>query len=107
MRVPGTVVIATIIAAVLGREFDPFDRSLDMHISPLRRKLELCGGRPGQDRGGVGYELVLERDYVAGGLLSVRGLFFKIFVIFWIRRASSLLSRPRSFSTAASLDRPA
>ena len=29
---------------VLGRQFDPFDRSVDMHISKLRRKL---GPRPG------------------------------------------------------------
>ena len=29
----------TIAEAVLGRRFDPFDRSIDMHISNLRRKL--------------------------------------------------------------------
>ncbi len=42
---------------VLGRRFDPFDRSIDMHISKLRRKL---GERPGGDERiktirGVGY----------------------------------------------------
>ncbi len=42
---------------VLGRRFDPFDRSIDMHISKLRRKL---GPRPGGDERlktirGIGY----------------------------------------------------
>ena len=29
---------------VLGREFDPRDRSVDMHVSNLRRKLGTAGG---------------------------------------------------------------
>lgn len=53
-----TVARETIAERVLGRHFDPFDRSVDMHISKLRRKL---GNRPGTDEEriktirGVGY----------------------------------------------------
>jgi two-component system response regulator CpxR len=41
-----TVTRERISEQVLGRPFDPFDRSIDMHISKLRRKL---GPRPGGD----------------------------------------------------------
>jgi two-component system response regulator CpxR len=34
-----TVARATIVETVLGRRFDAFDRSVDMHISNLRKKL--------------------------------------------------------------------
>ena len=52
-----TVAREAIAEKVLGRRFDPFDRSVDMHISKLRRKL---GERPGGDERiktirGVGY----------------------------------------------------
>ncbi len=52
-----TVARATVVEKVLGRRFDPFDRSVDMHISNLRRKL---GPRPDGDERiktirGVGY----------------------------------------------------
>src|SRR5215469_12356216 len=44
MRSPGTVVNREELSqAVLGRAFDPFDRSLDMHVSRLRRKLSHPG----------------------------------------------------------------
>ena len=66
MRAAGKVLTRDELSqAVLGRAFDPFDRSLDMHISRLRRKL----GRDGEDEGrvksvrGVGYQLVLDRDF--------------------------------------------
>lgn len=66
MRLPGKVLSRDELSlAVLGRAFDPFDRSLDMHVSRLRRKL----GRDGEDEGrvktvrGVGYQLVLDRDF--------------------------------------------
>ena len=43
-----TVTRETLSEQVLGRRFDPFDRSIDMHISKLRRKL---GGRAnGEER---------------------------------------------------------
>ena len=39
MRSPGKVVNRDELSeGVLGRKFDPFDRSLDMHVSRLRRK---------------------------------------------------------------------
>jgi len=41
MRFPGQVVSREQLSEiVLGRKFDPFDRSLDMHVSRLRRKLD-------------------------------------------------------------------
>lgn len=66
MRVPGTVLSRDELSqAALGRAFDPFDRSLDMHVSRLRRKLnsdeedeELV-----KTIRGVGYQLVLDRDF--------------------------------------------
>ena len=67
MRSPGKVVDRESLAeTVLGRKFNPFDRSLDMHVSRLRRKL----GGDGEDRvktvRGTGYQLVLRRA-AAGG----------------------------------------
>lgn len=70
MRVPGTVVSRDELSqAVLGREFDPFDRSLDMHVSRLRRKLS--SDEENEDRvktiRGVGYQLVFDRDFNGQG----------------------------------------
>jgi two-component system response regulator CpxR len=66
MRTPGKVLSRDELSqAVLGRTFDPFDRSLDMHVSRLRRKL----GQDGEDEDcvktvrGVGYQLVLDREF--------------------------------------------
>lgn len=60
-----TVTRERISEQVLGRPFDPFDRSVDMHISKLRRKL---GTRPGDEERiktvrsvGYIYTLPLER----------------------------------------------
>ncbi|MGE3275928.1 MAG: response regulator transcription factor [Vicinamibacterales bacterium] len=52
-----TVTRDAIAEGVLGRHYDPFDRSIDMHISKIRRKL---GDRPGGEERiktirGVGY----------------------------------------------------
>ena len=70
MRVPGQVLSREELSqSVLGRAFDPFDRSLDMHVSRLRRKL----GRGDEDEDrvktirGVGYQLVLDRDFSGEG----------------------------------------
>jgi DNA-binding response OmpR family regulator len=63
MRSPRKVVNRDELSeAVLGRTFDPFDRSLDMHVSRLRRKL----AQEDQVKTvrGVGYQLVVNRDYV-------------------------------------------
>jgi two-component system response regulator CpxR len=67
MRSPGKVVNREELSqAVLGRVFDPFDRSLDMHVSRLRRKLG-----HGEDHvktiRGVGYQLALDRDAAETG----------------------------------------
>jgi two-component system response regulator CpxR len=67
MRSPGKVVNREELSqSVLGRVFDPFDRSLDMHVSRLRRKLG-----HGEDRvktiRGVGYQLAFERDQTETG----------------------------------------
>ena len=70
MKVPGTVLSRDELSqVVLGRAFDPFDRSLDMHVSRLRRKL----GRDADDEDrvktirGVGYQLVFDRDFNGQG----------------------------------------
>jgi two-component system response regulator CpxR len=64
MGSPGQVVEReTLAEAVLGRKFSPFDRSLDMHVSRLRRKL--AGDGNNDDRvktvRGAGYQLVVRR----------------------------------------------
>lgn len=63
---PGKVVTREELAEnVLGRKFHPFDRSLDMHISRLRRKL---GGKGVEDDRvktvrGTGYQLAIRGSH--------------------------------------------
>jgi|SRR5215469_2155820 len=69
MRSPGKVVDReSLTETVLGRKFNPFDRSLDMHVSRLRRKL--AGDGVSEDRvktiRGTGYQLVLRRSSPGG-----------------------------------------
>jgi DNA-binding response OmpR family regulator len=64
MRAPGKVVAREEISeSVLGRKFHPFDRSLDMHVSRLRKKL---GERGGEERvktiRGSGYQLAVNQE---------------------------------------------
>jgi two-component system response regulator CpxR len=62
MRSPGKVVAREDISEnVLGRKFHPFDRSLDMHVSRLRRKLAENGAPEEQVKTirGVGYQLTV------------------------------------------------
>jgi DNA-binding response OmpR family regulator len=62
MRSAGEVVEREQLAsAVLGRKFHPFDRSLDMHVSRLRHKLDAAGNLGDQVKTirGVGYQLAL------------------------------------------------
>ena len=49
----------------LGRKFHPFDRSLDMHVSRLRRKLTESGAHEDQVKTirGAGYQLAVELDH--------------------------------------------
>ena len=70
MRSAGKVVKREELSqSVLGRGFDPFDRSLDMHVSRLRRKL----GHGGPDEEtvktirGVGYQFAVDRDLADSG----------------------------------------
>jgi two-component system response regulator CpxR len=65
MRAPGTVVTREEISeSVLGRKFHPFDRSLDMHVSRLRRKLAESGAPEAQVKTirGVGYQLTVSSN---------------------------------------------
>lgn len=65
MRLPGKVVTREELAEnVLGRKFHPFDRSLDMHVSRLRRKLNENGSHDDQVKTirGIGYQLALHRS---------------------------------------------
>lgn len=62
MRSPGKVVAREEISeSVLGRKFHPFDRSLDMHVSRLRRKLADAGAPEEQVKTirGMGYQLAV------------------------------------------------
>lgn len=62
MRSPGEVVTRDHLAeVVLGRKFHPFDRSLDMHVSRLRRKLDEIVGMTVQIKTirGTGYQLAV------------------------------------------------
>jgi two-component system response regulator CpxR len=62
MRFPGQVISREQLSEiVLGRKFDPFDRSLDMHVSRLRRKLSENGARDEQVKTirGAGYQLAI------------------------------------------------
>lgn len=65
MRSPGKVVTREEISEnVLGRKFHPFDRSLDMHVSRLRRKLGKNSATEEQVKTirGVGYQLAVNYD---------------------------------------------
>ncbi len=55
--------------AVLGRKFSPFDRSIDMHVSKIRRKLGDSDNSADHIKTvrGVGYILTHPRDRVGGG----------------------------------------
>ena len=70
MRSPGKVVEREALAeSVLGRKWNPFDRSLDMHVSRLRRKLATDSSSDDRVKTvrGTGYQLVLRRAVAAGG----------------------------------------
>jgi two-component system response regulator CpxR len=65
MRSAGKVVSREELSqSVLGRQFDPFDRSLDMHVSRLRRKLGDAGAPADQVKTirGTGYQLAVLFD---------------------------------------------
>lgn len=70
LRSPGKVVAREEMSeTVLGRKFHPFDRSLDMHVSRLRRKLVDAGGSEEQVKTirGAGYQLAVNFETNAAG----------------------------------------
>lgn len=69
MRSAGEVVDREhLTTAVLGRKFHPFDRSLDMHVSRLRHKLDASGnlGEQVKTIRGVGYQLAIPATKTGG-----------------------------------------
>ena len=67
MRSPGKVVEREALSEqVLDRKFNPFDRSLDMHVSRLRKKLNGAGEELIKTVRGTGYQLVLRRPATDG-----------------------------------------
>ena len=67
MRSPGKVVEREALSEqVLDRKFNPFDRSLDMHVSRLRKKLNGGGEELIKTVRGTGYQLVLRRPTTGG-----------------------------------------
>ncbi len=67
MRSPGKVVEREPLAEqVLGRKFSPFDRSLDMHVSRLRKKLGGSNEERIKTIRGTGYQLVVHRKTPSG-----------------------------------------
>jgi DNA-binding response OmpR family regulator len=69
VRSPGRVLSREeLVRTVLGREFSPFDRSIDVHVSNLRKKLgpRLDGSERIKGVRGIGYIYVFS-DYSRGG----------------------------------------
>jgi len=65
VRNPGAVIPRDdLMSAAAGRDWDPFDRSVDVHISNLRKKLDLDPNLPSLIRTvrGTGYMFVPKRD---------------------------------------------
>ncbi len=65
VRNPGAVVPRDdLMSAAAGRDWDPFDRSVDVHVSNLRKKLDLDPNLPSLIRTvrGTGYMFVPKRD---------------------------------------------
>ena len=88
LRNAGSVVTREQIAEVaLGRPLNAFDRSVDVHVSRLRKKL---GGFPGTEDlirpiRGIGYFLAAAHAGKEPGMN--RRLFWKIFLPFWVAQA--------------------
>lgn len=65
VRAPGSAVTrGHLMKSVAGRDWDPNDRSIDVHVSNLRRKLETALGRAGMIRTvrGAGYMFIPSGD---------------------------------------------
>jgi DNA-binding response OmpR family regulator len=69
MEAPGQILTREhLCESVLERRFNPFDRSLDMHVSRLRRKLDEAANLGDQIKTirSVGYQLALPVASVPG-----------------------------------------
>ena len=66
----------------LGRKLVPYDRSIDTHISNLRRKLRPRGRQPIPE-----IKNVRGSGYTAAPGRSCIALFVRIFVLFWVAMA--------------------
>jgi two-component system response regulator CpxR len=70
LREAGRVVTREqLVSAVLSRKFSPFDRSIDMHVSKVRKKLGDTNGEEEHIKTvrGVGYILARPRERVKSG----------------------------------------
>ena len=86
---------------VLGRRFSPFDRSIDMHISKIRRKLLDESDELIKTVRGTGY--IYARPSTRDRREQMRSLFSKIFLAFWGAMAVfvTLAASPPSSSFAS------
>jgi DNA-binding response OmpR family regulator len=65
VRNPGRVIVRDdLMSAAAGRDWDPMDRSIDVHVSNLRKKLDLDPDLPSLIRTvrGAGYMFVPKRN---------------------------------------------
>ena len=87
MRSAGQVISReSMTEQALGRKLVPYDRSIDTHISNLRRKLNLEAGKNPEIKNvrGSGYTLTMAPPHSSARMHS---LFVRIFVLFWIAMA--------------------
>ena len=87
MRSAGQVISReSMTEQALGRKLVPYDRSIDTHISNLRRKLDLEAGKNPEIKNvrGSGYTLTTALPHE---LERMHSLFLRIFVLFWIAMA--------------------
>ncbi len=106
LRRAGMVVTREELAqAALGRPLSAFDRSVDVHVSRLRKKLG-CVPRSGEERirpvRGIGYFYAAAGQ---GGPVKSR-LFWKIFLPFWILQTCIMLFLAYRVHASFGPDRP-
>ncbi len=83
-----------LVNAVLSRKFSPFDRSIDMHVSKVRKKLgDTDADEHIKTIRGVGYIFARPREKVGEKVKSdiMKSLFLKIFLSFWVAQALFLV----------------
>ena len=89
LRNPGKIITREdLTQAALGRPMSPMDRSIDVHVSNLRRKLGSYDGDPGTHQGHSRQRLCLSSS--RGADVKYRSLFWKIFFCFWLAAAAMI-----------------